>query len=756
MTPFAQPKRVAIIAISLLLSAWALGPYFCLRGIESAIGKSDAAALAERIDFDALRANLKMQLAAQAQSKVLEGDIESNPLAAVAAPLGTMLMDQMIDSLISPYGVMQLLKKNWHAQEQDGVLVREGNKARVAIDSWRFTGLSGFEATLKSSQKDQAPVRLVLHQDWLAWRLVDVVLPSSQLLPENMAREGPGSVTPKMAGGFTKVAEEVEAESPGKATLSPPAGPLPQDIPQPLPLVFSEADPRPLWETFIAGGDVHFDKGYEAFLVENYPVARKHFQESAMQAAKPGAQLFLGAMYSDALGTRADYAEAARWLALAASQKLPQAAFRLARLYERGQGVPQSNANAHFWMKLASEHGLPEGQFGLGTYSLFGVGTPKNELDGYTLINDAARQGYRVAQRALGHMLLAGSGVRANAVEGAQWMEKAALGGDFQAQLRLAECYREGQGVVRNLGAAYMWFDIAKARADNDTRKSIGASMEALSVRLEKPRIEKASRQAESWLQTQAEELQRRKERVALQVAIEAYRKIEYARAFRQLNVVAHGGRDPVAMTLLGTMYRLGYGTPQDMRLTFSLYSEAAEANVPHAQYYLGQMYAAAAGVPENSTLASQWLEQAAKNGPPEIQYQIAAQFLAGRGIQKDAVRAYAWANLAATAGEPRAPSLREEAAGALDGAGIARAQDYAATLRSSIKAKTMSQALQAYPIDVWIKDLLWFDRALSERLAYKEQLAAEQRFQAANKQREEEIKRNQAILKEMQNRYRQ
>jgi uncharacterized protein len=59
-----------------------------------------------------------------------------------------------------------------------------------------------------------------------------------------------------------------------------------------------------------------------------------------------------------------DYAEAARWLFLAADQGHAKAQCKLGFMYHEGQGVPQDHVRAHMWLTLSALRGEPDAVIG--------------------------------------------------------------------------------------------------------------------------------------------------------------------------------------------------------------------------------------------------------------------------------------------------------------------------------------------------------------------------------------------------------
>ena len=68
---------------------------------------------------------------------------------------------------------------------------------------------------------------------------------------------------------------------------------------------------------------------------------------------------------------------------------------------------------------------------------------------------------------------------------------------------------------------------------------------------------------------------------------------------------------DAVAQFLLGSMYKIGKGVPENDKEAVKWYRKSAEQGIAQAQGNLGIMYALGQGVPENNTLAYKWLNLA-------------------------------------------------------------------------------------------------------------------------------------------------
>jgi hypothetical protein len=176
----------------------------------------------------------------------------------------------------------------------------------------------------------------------------------------------------------------------------------------------------------------------------------------------------MGAMYLNDIrhnGVIPDYADAERWLRLAAMQGDADAQLWLGNGYERGYFGTFDYGEALKWLRKAAAQGLPDAQFSLG------------------------------------QMYEEGEGVPESASVAASWYRKAAdhfpedVGGVWEAEGQLAQMYREGR-LPKDYVEAYMWFAIVGSSViPNDVD-----DMKWAARHMTKAQIGKAQRMAEDWI----------------------------------------------------------------------------------------------------------------------------------------------------------------------------------------------------------------------------------------------------------------
>ena len=135
-----------------------------------------------------------------------------------------------------------------------------------------------------------------------------------------------------------------------------------------------------------------------------------------------------------------------------------------------------------------------------------------------------------------------------------------------------------------------------------------------------------------------------------LEKSLNAYYEGDYKTAYNvSLPLVSNG--DPSALNLMGMMYELGKGVPQDAEKSVALYRQAADKGNLYAQYNLGVSYDTGNGTPQNYRQAVKWYQRAAEQGASFAQFNLAIMYEQGRGAHRSYKKAAHWYNKAAKQG---------------------------------------------------------------------------------------------------------
>lgn len=172
---------VGLVALVLLVGAWAAGPFWAVHNIRKAIEAQDTAALSQHIDFPALRANFKQQLDEQMVRRA-GADAQSSLLGALALRMAGGLTDSLVDVLATPAGLGALIEGRGllHRLTGGGVEPNDSYAHAQASDplegaKYGFESASHFTITLRP--ETEHPLVVVMTRDGLRWRVTNVRLP---------------------------------------------------------------------------------------------------------------------------------------------------------------------------------------------------------------------------------------------------------------------------------------------------------------------------------------------------------------------------------------------------------------------------------------------------------------------------------------------------------------------------------------------------------------------------------------------------
>jgi hypothetical protein len=165
-----------LAAVALAASSY-FSPYLTLYQMREAIKNKNADAFAEHVDFPALRESFKGQMLAVIQKDT--DKLQKNRLAAFGAGLATMFVGQMVDAMISPAGVIAMMKTGEvnPAAAKQAAADPESNKQkldyRVSYKGWGHT-------LVQVARPEKEAMGFILRRDGLwSWKLAAVEFPET-------------------------------------------------------------------------------------------------------------------------------------------------------------------------------------------------------------------------------------------------------------------------------------------------------------------------------------------------------------------------------------------------------------------------------------------------------------------------------------------------------------------------------------------------------------------------------------------------
>jgi TPR repeat protein len=185
-----------------------------------------------------------------------------------------------------------------------------------------------------------------------------------------------------------------------------------------------------------------FEAGESCFATGDITGAIRNFSLAA-ERGHVIAQLRLGGIYLEGVGSFKDLDAALHWFIRAAAQGEARAQLKLGWMHEAGLGVRTDNRRAVYWYRVAAEAGNPEAQFNIGVKYDNGEGVEHNPQEAVRWFLLAAEQGLADARYFVAQALENGDGIEASINEAMDWYFLASEQGHMSAKRRLWSLYRE-------------------------------------------------------------------------------------------------------------------------------------------------------------------------------------------------------------------------------------------------------------------------------------------------------------------------
>ena len=163
------------------------------------------------------------------------------------------------------------------------------------------------------------------------------------------------------------------------------------------------------------------------------------------------AQYNVGIAHLKGVHRTKDYAEAMKWLRLAADQGHREAVFNIGLMYRDGKGVPQNGEKAIEWYKRAMEKDIRMASK-IGDMYHYGSGVPKDE--------EEAKRWYNKLTDKM-NISTSENEVPENNNGTIAWLKTMAEEGGHGAAEILGDIYEYGKGVSQDRNEAIKWYKLA-------------------------------------------------------------------------------------------------------------------------------------------------------------------------------------------------------------------------------------------------------------------------------------------------------
>lgn len=196
-------------------------------------------------------------------------------------------------------------------------------------------------------------------------------------------------------------------------------------------------------------------------LLQHDPSAAVARLRSQAQLGDANAQLGLGQLLINGVGTRLDSTEALRWFHAAADAGVTMAMNMIGRCHEYGFGTAVNYPQAAYWYLYAAGLDCDWAMYNYAQLLAHGRGVAQDRAAAFTWFQMAANRGHARAMNFLGLYHERGWGAPVDRHVAFDWYRKSAEGGDYRGQCSHASALAE-QG---HMDQALHWLGRATANA---------------------------------------------------------------------------------------------------------------------------------------------------------------------------------------------------------------------------------------------------------------------------------------------------
>ncbi len=172
-----------------------------------------------------------------------------------------------------------------------------------------------------------------------------------------------------------------------------------------------------------------------------------------------------------------------------------------------------------------------------------------------------------------------------------------------------------------------------------------------------------------------------------------------YEDALREAETLSQSG-NAEGDAILAYLHENGLGVDRDLQHAVDLYTKAARAGQPDAQFALGELAMFGDGVERSAETAAGWYKLAARQGHARAKLRLGVMHAEGDGMEKDQRRAIDLFREAAEGGEPEA--ARNLAIAYLSGDGVVR--DYRTAADWFEKAADQGDPVASYNLGLLLQ----------------------------------------------------
>jgi hypothetical protein len=169
-------SKIVVAALLAALGVWFyMTPYNAYSAMAKAAENRDATALANHVDFPALKESMKANVNAKLSAEIArQGD--SDPAAALGAAFASALINPMVEALVTPDSLTTMIR---NGVPPSGNATGEATAAESRTETTKgYDGFNRFVVKVRQLDSSREPVVFVFHRKGLvSWKLSAMRLP---------------------------------------------------------------------------------------------------------------------------------------------------------------------------------------------------------------------------------------------------------------------------------------------------------------------------------------------------------------------------------------------------------------------------------------------------------------------------------------------------------------------------------------------------------------------------------------------------
>ena len=150
-------------------------PYLVLNNIKNAAEQGDADKLSGYIDFPSVKQSMKDQVKA-AMVKELASSKEQDGFEALGTMLGAVMIDPLIDGLVTPDGVALMLQGQKLDFDLNNDTPEDKPKSKNEDIDYKagYLSFNRFKVQVIGADDPNESIDVIMHRDWLSWKVTRI------------------------------------------------------------------------------------------------------------------------------------------------------------------------------------------------------------------------------------------------------------------------------------------------------------------------------------------------------------------------------------------------------------------------------------------------------------------------------------------------------------------------------------------------------------------------------------------------------